>query len=181
VDAAMSPTVARPPIPLFPATVARPLGGMDLATSLLGDAERAVWRLWISAFLVGFGTPLPDPTVTALLDAVVRAGRRGVDVRLLMDDFTTGTEHARANAPAAWWLVDRKVPVRVHVPVARHEASHSKYLILDDLAVTVGSANLTPGGLGGNVELSLRVESPDLARDLARRFGEAWDRATPWE
>lgn len=172
------------PILRFGAEEVAALAGSALREALLADAERAATRLWASVFLVGL-VPRPQPTVRAVLDAFVRASRRGVDVRLLVDDFRSGPEQVRANAVAARYLTARGVDVRVYEGKSRSggadRASHSKYLVVDESAVIVGSANLTPGGLDDNAELSLRVRSPDLARELARRFELGWAEGTPPE
>jgi len=166
-------------IPLFDASGVRIVDRADAAAVTVDECERARTRLWVSMFMVGL-TAGDDRrlSVRFVLDAVVRAAARGVDVRVLLDDFRLGDERARLNAPAAGYLADRGVAVRVWVG-STGRASHSKLLIGDD-TVLCGSGNWTPGGFDRNGELALRVASRALADDLGRRFLQGWVEAERW-
>ncbi|MEO8291352.1 MAG: phospholipase D-like domain-containing protein [Gaiellaceae bacterium] len=167
------------PIPLLSADGCLVVTGDDLAAVAVDEAERARTRLWVSMFLVGLSAA--DDlrlSVRFVLDAVVRAHRRGVDVRVIIDDFRFGTARVSINSPAAGYLADRGVPVRIWVGTPGR-ASHSKLMIGDE-TVVCGSGNWTPGGLDRNTELALRVRSQELASDLAGRFELGWAEAEPW-
>jgi len=167
------------PLPLFRADGCQIVQGDDLAAVAIDEAERARIRLWVSMFLVGLSAA--DDlrlSVRFVLDAICRAVHRGVDVRVILDDFRFGPTGLRLNAPAAGYLADRGVAVRLWAG-APGQASHSKVLIGDD-TVVCGSGNWTPGGFDRNSELALRVRSADLAADLATRFGAGWAEAHPW-
>ncbi|MGW1712050.1 phospholipase D family protein [Streptomyces sp. NPDC002156] len=168
------------PIPAFTADGCQLVIGDDHVAVALDEAERARIRLWISMFLIGLSAP--DDlrlSVRFVLDAVVRAGRRGVDVRVLVDDFRSGPARVRSNAAAAGYLARRGVPVRVWAE-PRPSGEHTK-LIVADRTVVCGSANWTPGGLDRNYELAVRVRSGPLADDLARSFDSTWAAAVPWD
>lgn len=167
------------PIPLFSADGCQVICGDDYAAVALDEAERVRERLWISMFLVGLsaGDDL-RLSVRFVLDAVVRAQRRRVDVRIIVDDFRLGNARVQINSPAASYLARRGVPVRVWVGTPGR-ASHSKLMIGDD-TVVCGSANWTPGGFDRNAELMLRVRSVDLVSDLAGRFEQGWSESQAW-
>ncbi len=169
-----------PLIPLFGEAEVTPLMGGGLREAMLADIERANQRLWMSMFLVSLAPNDPRSSVRYILDALVRAEHRRVDVRILMDNFSMGPEEYRPNMVAAGYLADRGVSVRVYIH-PRRRVSHSKFLIVDERAIIVGSANLTPGGVDNNSELALRVRSPQMARELARRFQAGWDEAILYE
>ena len=106
------------PIPLFSADGCQVICGDDYAAVALDEAERVRERLWISMFLVGLsaGDDL-RLSVRFVLDAVVRAQRRRVDVRIIVDDFRLGNARVQINSPAASYLARRGVPVRVWVGI----------------------------------------------------------------
>lgn len=175
----MPPTSSRRPVPVLALEGVSALQGADHAEALLAAVEHATRRLWWSMFLVGLDPVADvDGRVRELLHAVVRAAARGVDVRVLVDDFRTSPDRIDVNLAAVRYLDGRQVPVRRYAPPT-DRASHSKLVLVDgDLAI-VGSGNLTPGGLGHNDELAVRVRSVDACRDLAERFRRGWDEAAP--
>jgi phosphatidylserine/phosphatidylglycerophosphate/cardiolipin synthase-like enzyme len=150
-----------------------------LLGELLGTIELAAERVWASYFLVGLEARDRRGSVRYVLDALARATLRGVDVRVLMDDFESGVENFRPNVVAATYLARRRVGVRIYRN-ERRRSSHSKFLLADASRVLLGSGNLTPGGLDNNHELALDVHSPDLVRHLADRFTLGWQEGTPW-
>lgn len=150
---------------------------------MLEQIEWADERLWLAFFLAGLA-PAGGRHVNAVMEALVRAAHRGVDVRLLVSPFESGPERLRANVPAIVWLTRRGITPREFRPqvfpdgrVSQRRSMHGKTLIRDEAAVIVGSANLTPGGMDNNHELALLVESADLVHHHAERFAWAWHRA----
>ena len=162
---------------VVPADGAEYLDGDDLLLATLGAIDAARARLWIAMFLTDLSADDPRRSVRYCLDAVVRAARRDVDVRVLVDTFERGPARLRTNATAAGYLDARRVAVRERAAADRSSA-HSKYVVADG-EVIVGSGNWTVGGLDRNVELALHVRSDPLAADLARRFAVAWHGAQP--
>ena len=61
------------------------------------------------------------------------------------------------------------------------ERNHSKVVIIDDKIAYVGSANVTPAGLGqgiftpGNFEVGILTEDPDVISNLNALFSKIWD------
>lgn len=162
--------------PLVHAEAVGLLRGDDLAAVTLAELEQARVRLWGTMFIVSLDLA-SDPLmrIRELADALVRASRRGVDVRLLVDRFTAD-DGFETNLIAAHWLIERGVAVRVHG--GRRKTNHVKSWIADDAVAIVGSANWSTGGLCGNVESSLHVRSTDLNALLAARFERGWTEAT---
>ena len=164
-------------LPLFDAEAVSLLIGGDIADVLMTEIEGARRRLWASYFIVALAVEAdPDRRVRRLCDAFVRAARRGVDVRLLVDTFETPEAGYDVNLVAAHYLDERGVPVRIYQS-ERRSSTHSKYLLVDPNIQIVGSGNLTQGGLLTNLEMALRTESADLFKWLAQRFLRKWDAA----
>ena len=171
------------PIPAFAASGVEALHGPILRDAVLEQIERARDRLWLAYFLIALDSA-GGRTSNALIEALVRAAHRGIDVRILASLFESGPERLRANAPAMAWMTSRELAVREFRPqkyadgrVSQRRSMHSKFLIRDSAVAIIGSGNLTPGGTDNNHELALLVESADLAHSLAMRHYWMWLRA----
>lgn len=171
------------PIPAFSASGVEALYGPILREAVIDQIEQARERLWLAYFLIGLD-PAGGRTSNAVIDALVRAAHRHIDVRILASPFESGPERLRANAPAMAWMESRQLPIREFRPqvfadgrVSQRRSMHSKFLIRDSAVAVVGSGNLTPGGTDNNHELALLVESTDLVQALAARHSWMWQRA----
>jgi len=171
-------TRSRPPdLPLFTAESAALALGSDIAAATLAALERAHYRIWASFFIVSAALDTDrSGRVRELLDALARAARRGVDTRLLVDDYTSERDEFAVNLVAAHYLIAEGVPVRVFRS-ERHPSTHSKCVIVDDSIALIGSGNWSPGGLLANLEAAVVVTSRDLNATLASRFAVTWDAA----
>jgi len=166
-------------LPVFASDGVRAVRTDVFADELVASAAVARERLWLSMFLAGLTVADLDGEVRRVLREVVLARARGVDVRVLVDDFTVGPEVGRPNSPAAEWLTRRAVAVRTS-GVGRRRSVHAKYVLVDEASALVGSGNLTPGALASNAELGILVHSRPLVRSLASSFEREWARARPW-
>jgi phosphatidylserine/phosphatidylglycerophosphate/cardiolipin synthase-like enzyme len=126
------------------------------------------------------GYTLSSPRV---VDALVAASRRGVQVRVLLEGGPVGGVTRRQTA-----ALDRLTRAGVGVRLvagsrSRFAYHHPKYAVVDDRALVL-TENWTPGGVGGrdNRGWGVRVADPAVAADLAGLFrGDADARdARPW-
>jgi phosphatidylserine/phosphatidylglycerophosphate/cardiolipin synthase-like enzyme len=107
-------------------------------------------------------------TSDRVASVLVAAARRGVDVRVLVDDAPVGGL-STAEAEALDRLTRAGIPVRVvggeRAPFDFH---HPKYAVVDDTALVL-TENWKPGGVGGRDSRGwgVRVSDPALAADLA--------------
>lgn len=108
---------------------------------------------------------MPD---RAFLDALVRASRRGVDVRIIVP--------ATSNHVLATWLSRRRfAPLLaggVRIFAYRDGMLHAKTVTVDGVWSTVGTANFDRLSLLGNNEVNIELLSPALAAQLERLFEE---------
>ncbi|KAB2956092.1 MAG: phospholipase D family protein, partial [Thermoanaerobaculia bacterium] len=65
-------------------------------------------------------------------------------------------------------------------PLGSRASLHSKAAVFDERAVYVGSLNLDPRSIRLNTEIGLLVESPGLAREVARRFDAIASLESSW-
>ncbi|NEU56773.1 phospholipase [Halorussus sp. MSC15.2] len=116
-------------------------------------------------------------------DALASATRRGVEVRVLVDDSPVGGL-SRRSAELLDSLAARGVEVRVlGGPRARYDFHHAKYAVADDRALVL-TENWKPSGTGGhsNRGWGAVVRSEAVASRLADVFraDAGWRGATPW-
>lgn len=138
--------------------VNRPGRSAAITDAYAGAIATAKQRLWIESPFLGS---------QAMVDALVGAARRGVDVRLLTNGIDTD-----GSVPGANWLGTGFYAqlVRGGVKVYQQDQmTHSKILLADDHAI-VGSFNLTTRSERGHHEMSLRSTSTSLMGQVAAMF-----------
>ncbi|MGE3960131.1 MAG: phospholipase D family protein [Dehalococcoidia bacterium] len=167
-------------IPLLEAEAADLLWAEEIGPATLALIEEARHTLRIGMFILA--AAVDDDRggrVRELLDAVVRAARRGVDVRVLVDAFEPEQDPYNVNLIAAHVLLDGGVPVRVYRDGYR-SSLHSK-VVVNERRALVGSGNWSAGGLLANVEAAVLVESEGVSGQLIAAMGWAWNDAEAME
>ena len=95
-----------------------------------------------------------------VLDELVRARRRGVDVRVILEKTRNKDRLNEENLHTAALLARGRVKVFFDTPDV---VTHLKVTVIDGRYVFMGSHNLTEGALRHNNELSVLIDSPELA------------------
>ncbi|MFB6350629.1 MAG: phospholipase D-like domain-containing protein [Bradymonadaceae bacterium] len=95
-----------------------------------------------------------------VIDAVIRAYERGVDVR-----FVGSTSHIHAEGYRA--IMEREIPSQVG---NEYSIMHQKYFIIDGRFVFSGTGNITPTGFGRNNNNWVWIESIPVAKDYTQEF-----------
>lgn len=119
-----------------------------------------------------------QPTITRgpLVDALKRAARRGVAVRILLGGAWYNAEENRKLAESlSAWADETGAPLQVRLaePGEAFETVHAKGLVVDD-TVVVGSVNWTPTSLTENREVAVAVRDPTVAAYFRRVFRADW-------
>lgn len=126
-----------------------------------------------------FHIALPEPShpTRTLLDALIAAKGRGLDVRVLMDaDRPTDPYRSTViNEAAAAHLSSQGVDVRFD-PADR--LLHSKYLIFDSDRIAIGSHNWSAGSYFQHDDLTLVLTSAAAVAEQGARFEALWSEGT---
>ena len=141
--------------------------GLPGTADYLGTVERLITgarrRVWLVMFVIRYDE---GGSAHALLQALAEAAARGVRVQVALDsgkEWNSSQVSDKHVAPAAW--------LRAHgVQVVIDEidrTTHAKTLVVDDRQVVIGSHNWTHSALLQNRELSLAVDDPRLAAEVA--------------
>ncbi len=97
---------------------------------------------------------------TQLVRELIRARQRGVQVSILLERSGYAEDVNEANRHAADLLTKNGVTVTFDAP---RITTHAKLTVIDRHLCFIGSHNLTQAALTYNHELSLRIDSPELA------------------
>lgn len=120
--------------------------------------ERASHHIYLThAYLI------PD---TDILDSLLRAARRGVDVRIIVP--------AESNHIVADWLsrgfYSQLLRGGVRLFLYQGAMVHAKTATIDGQWSTIGTANLDRLSLAGNYEINMEVFNADVARQMEEIF-----------
>ncbi|WP_165491615.1 phospholipase D-like domain-containing protein [Stutzerimonas kirkiae] len=137
----------------------------DILQSLLRNLHRAERRIWLA-------TPYFLPT-GKVRRALIRAARRGVEVRLLLTGRHTDN-------PPVRYAGQRYYPRLLRAGVRIHEYQphflHLKMVLVDDW-VSVGSCNFDHWNLRWNLEANLEAIDTALASQVAASFERDFTRS----
>jgi len=127
----------------------------------LGAFATAQHRIWVQSPFLGD---------RAMVDALMGAARRGVDVRLFTNGPSTGKAVPGINLLGAGFYDElTNAGVKVY---QQAQMTHSKVLLADDAAI-VGSFNLTTRSSGKHHEISMRSTAPSLVTAVTGMFDAA--------
>lgn len=120
--------------------------------------DRALHRVWITQ-----GYFIPDAEI---LQALLHAAGRGVDVRVIMPERSN---HVLADIVARYyWTELLKGDVKVHL--YQDVMVHAKTATVDGQWSTIGTANIDRLSLRGNYEINLELVDPDQAAHMEEIF-----------
>ncbi len=105
---------------------------------------------------------LPSPAVQRLL---LRAARRGVQVRLLLTGPSDVPPIMWAERYLAYWLLKNGVRVFLW----EHSVMHGKAILVDGVWTSIGSFNLNPLSRFRSLELNVDVADPAFVRAFSER------------
>jgi len=169
------------PVPRQDTPALVPLPDTDASTNYaswvvpyLTTAERSIH---VVMYRVAHYPGFADSVSNHIIDALIRAAARGVDVRVIFDDCAPYPESARANLEAAILLALSGVDVRLDQPGA---TTHAKLAIVDERHVFVGSTNWNYYALERNNEAAIALLNiPSVAAEFERFFTMAWTSGSP--
>jgi phosphatidylserine/phosphatidylglycerophosphate/cardiolipin synthase-like enzyme len=152
------------------------LASSDYHAHLPAVIAAATERIAMAMFHIAM--PGDDHPTLQLIDGLVAAQARGVPVQVLIDRDRESDPYRSTviNHRAAQRLVAGGVDVRHDSP---DRLLHSKFLMIDDAIVVIGSHNWSAGSYFGFDDLSVALSSRPLAGQLRARFDGLFAGATP--
>lgn len=155
------------------AAVAAP--SIDVGFSPEGSAQKLVLRTLddarVSIRLMGYSFTSPE-----VVKALVAAKRRGVDVKVVVDDKGN---LSKASQAAMSVVVNAGIPLRTN---GQFKIMHDKIIITDEQNVELGSYNYTRSAAASNSENALVVRDvPALAQTYQAHWQSRWDGGKDWQ
>ncbi|HEB4876164.1 TPA: phospholipase D family protein [Kluyvera ascorbata F0526] len=155
------------------AAVAAP--SIDVGFSPEGSAQQLVLRTINDAResirLMGYSFTSPE-----VVKRLVAAKRRGVDVRVVVDDKGN---RSKASQAAMNVVVNAGIPLRTN---SQYKIMHDKVIITDGQNVELGSFNYTRSAAESNSENALVVRGvPALAQTYLSHWQSRWDGGKDWQ
>lgn len=141
----------------------RLLSNPEFLKHLLKHLHSAEKEIVISTYLFNWTGEESDPT-GLIIDALAKASRRGVDVRV----FLEGSQRLRA-VKARNALESNGVKVFFDTPAT---FLHEKVVLVDGSKIFIGSQNFTRVSLTTNIERAVYIEDSALALQVAREIKE---------
>ena len=139
------------------------LRNSDYAPSLMAGIREARKSIVVTMFLFKM-TDSPGNLPRRIADELVRASGRGVEVSVLLEQNDRPEDSLNAdNRATAQFLKRGGVKVFFDTP---RVTTHVKAVVIDGRWVFLGSHNLTQSALSHNNELSLRIDSRELAAEI---------------
>ena len=132
----------------------------DYLPAALAMVEAATERVHLVEYVI-----YDSGSVHDLLEALVDARARGVDVAVLADEEAGNTTHALD------WLEAHDVRTKLDSPST---TTHNKLIIADD-TVLLGSHNLSSNALDRNNEASIQVAIPAVTAWYEAVFAAMWE------
>jgi cardiolipin synthase A/B len=152
---------------LFPASLAgpklvvQPRDGIQPILTAIRQAQTSV-RLKIYLF---------TDSRQDVIDALVAAMKRGVDVKILLEKEPCCT--AGVNTQIFLKLKDAGLNVQFTKPF-RFVFTHEKSFVFDNRTAFVSTSNLTGSSFSSNREYGLMLDDPDSVTEIARVFDADW-------
>ena len=133
--------------------------------SLLTSAQRTIR---VILFEIRYYPRRNDSTVNQLVDDLITAAQRGVNVEVILED---SSGYAKENADDNRRVGERleKGGVKVYYD-SPDTTTHAKLLIIDDRYVVIGSTNWSYHAFEKNNETSMLIDSEQVAQYYRRYF-----------
>ncbi|MBP2157424.1 phospholipase D family protein [Erwinia rhapontici] len=137
---------------------------LKLVLSTLDDARENIR-------LMGYSFTSPE-----IVKSLVAAKRRGVDVRVVVDE---NGNRSKASQSAMNVIVNAGIPLRTN---GQYKIMHDKVIISDDQNVELGSFNYSRSAADSNSENALVVRGmPALAQTYLVHWQSRWNGGKDWQ
>lgn len=137
--------------------------------ALLDKVNRAKSSILISMYIFKT-TGRKENTANKIKESLIQAAKRGVNVKVLLElEDRRSSSLNKENRHTADKLAKGGVKTYFDSPRQR---THVKAVVIDSRYTFIGSHNLTSSALGYNNELSLMIDSADVAGETTRYIEE---------
>jgi phosphatidylserine/phosphatidylglycerophosphate/cardiolipin synthase-like enzyme len=112
-------------------------------------------------------------TSAPIAKALIEAHKRGVDIRVVLDESQRGEKYTSADL-----VRNEGVPVWID---SKHAIAHNKIMVIDGETIITGSFNFTKNAEENNAENLLVIRSPELAAQYIANWKTHAEHSVPYE
>ncbi len=147
-------------------------GSVTYARVVLNLLHSATQSVHVAMYRMTYYPGYAESLSNQLMDALIRAAARGLDVKVLIDDCAFYPDSADANLAAAIRLAQHGIEVRLD---AAEVTTHAKLIIVDGRSTVLGSTNWNYYALERNCETAIAfLNIPEVAHPFERFFNQLW-------
>lgn len=154
------------------------LSGVNYFPKVRDALRNAKKSIYMVMYFVNFDPKSRKSPVTELVEEVVNAHKRGVKVRVILDQNISFAEWEGRGGK--WEKEEKNIPLFEYFKKQGIEVyydnlfvvTHSKAIVIDEEIVVLGSANWTESSLRRNWETSCLIRSKELAKQLLEDFSK---------
>jgi len=148
---------------------------IDVAFSPNEGSEELVVRAIASA-RSNIGVAAYSFTSPVVAKALLTARKRGVDVRVVVDE---NGNRSKASLAALNLLASAGIPTRT---ISRYAIHHDKYMVIDKVTVQTGSFNYSKAAAKSNSENVVVIwNNPDVALTYLKHWQDRFDQGKPYK
>ena len=152
---------------VVPTSQIRNLVDREYYYSIMEDIRSANSSIMVAMYSMVYDPDDSFDWANDLIRELVYARERGVNVTVILEYRTYYGEYMDRNLDAYNYLSANGVNVLLDNDT---ETDHMKLVIIDDYIVYVGSHNWSESGLYYNKETSIRIVSPEIAKEFKEYF-----------
>ncbi|ODS42314.1 MAG: hypothetical protein MSIBF_03010 [Candidatus Altiarchaeales archaeon IMC4] len=141
--------------------------------TVIGQINIAESSIDVVMFEVRYYKSRPESSANKILESLVAAKKRGVNVRVVAEggEAYLGDSFEKGNKAGIDYLVKNGVGVRLD---PKNVTTHAKLVVIDGKTVIVGSTNWNYNSLDNNHETDILVNSQKAAQYFGDYFERLW-------
>ena len=143
---------------------------------LLRSVKEAETSIKVMMATADYYPDYPEGLQDQIYDSLVKAKKRGVEVRIILDKSNWSEEVTRTNEQTAIYLRNRGLKVKFDDPKV---TTHAKTVIIDEKVVFLGSSNWNFPTYAETYQTNVKLVSGKIGGFYGRFFDKVWQGELP--
>ena len=137
---------------------------VQVAQKMIKEAKKSIQ---VMMFEMGYYAGHPNTPSNQLIKELINAGKRGVKVEVILEVREGEDRTTKRNRQTGKILSDGGVKV---IYDSLSKTNHAKWMVVDEESTLLGSTNWTYYALTSNHEVSVLIQSKEVAKELIDYF-----------
>lgn len=129
---------------------------------LIKESKKSIY---ISMYIISYLPRNEHSLISQLLNELANAHKRGIDIKVILDQQKIYSSRNPYNDLAYFFLKDAGINVDYDLPTRK---LHNKLIVIDENIVVIGSHNWSKFALQENNEVSVVIKSPEVAGEFIK-------------